>query len=116
MKMITEPVAAALAFGLDKAQGDEMKKCVIFDFGGGTLDVTCLEINNKSITTKSINGESNLGGQDIDLALIKWCIETYNKENPEQKLPSPKDNPKMTTNLWKKCTEAKIEFSNIESS
>ena len=42
--MITEPVAAALAYGLNRAEFDELKKCVVFDFGGGTLDVTCLEI------------------------------------------------------------------------
>ena len=81
--MITEPVAAALAYGLNRAKGEEVKKCVIFDFGGGTLDVTCLEIKQRSITTIAINGESNLGGQDIDLALVKWCIETHNRENPE---------------------------------
>ena len=43
--MITEPVAAALAYGLDRNEGVDVKKCVVFDFGGGTLDVTCLEID-----------------------------------------------------------------------
>ena len=72
--MITEPVAAALAYGLNRVDSQELKKCVIFDFGGGTLDVTCLEINKVQITTKAINGESDLGGQDIDLIILKWCI------------------------------------------
>ena len=51
---------------------------MIFDFGGGTHDVTVLEIYKKRITVKAINGDSQLGGQDIDILLVKWCIHEYN--------------------------------------
>ena len=74
--MITEPVAAALAFGIDKAGDSKNKKmCVIFDFGGGTHDVTILEILKKRVTVKAINGDPQLGGQDLDIALLKWAIK-----------------------------------------
>ena len=56
----------------------QKKTCVIFDFGGGTHDVTVLEIYKKRITVKAINGDSQLGGQDIDILLVKWCIHEYN--------------------------------------
>ena len=62
-KMITEPVAAALAFGVDKSEDSNKKKTfVIFDFGGGTHDVTVLETYRKRITVKAINGDDQLGG------------------------------------------------------
>ena len=79
VKIITEPVAAALAFGVDKSKDSLKKKYyVIFDFGGGTHDVTVLETHKKKFSVKTINGDDCLGGQDIDILLVNWCIKEYN--------------------------------------
>jgi len=73
-RLITEPVAAAMAFGLEKSK-EGRKKCVVFDFGGGTHDVTVLEIHKKKINVKAVDGDPNLGGQDIDIELMKYCLK-----------------------------------------
>lgn len=69
-----------MAFGLEKYKGDR-KKCVVFDFGGGTHDVTVLEIYKRKIENKAVKGDPNLGGQDIDIALMKYCIVEFNRNN-----------------------------------
>ena len=72
-RIINEPTAAAIAYGLDKMQA-ERKRIVVFDMGGGTLDVSVLNIEDGIIEVMSTRGDTHLGGQDIDEILVKHCI------------------------------------------
>lgn len=76
-RIINEPTAAALAYGLDKKESGTV---VVFDFGGGTFDVSVLDINEGVIEVKSTNGDTHLGGDDIDQQIIGFLIEEFKKE------------------------------------
>lgn len=76
-RIINEPTAAALAYGLDKKESGTV---VVFDFGGGTFDVSILDINEGVIEVKSTNGDTHLGGDDIDQMIINYLIEEFKKE------------------------------------
>ena len=77
-RIINEPTAAALAYGFDKKKNE---KIVVYDFGGGTFDVSVLEIGDDVIEVKSTDGDSHMGGGDIDRKIIKWIAEEYKKES-----------------------------------
>jgi molecular chaperone DnaK len=77
-RIIPEPTAAALAYGLDK-EGE--KKIAVFDLGGGTFDISILEIGEGVFEVLSTNGDTHLGGDDFDEAIIRWMIEEFKKEN-----------------------------------
>ena len=109
--IINEPTAAALAFTKDVVAGNSpAKKVLIFDFGGGTFDVTVLEIIGRESTVKATTGDSRLGGQDIDKAFMENIIERLKEERGEWE-PSTKDKSKIR----KACKEAKILLSNTFS-
>ena len=74
-RIINEPTAAALAFGLDKKGED--KKIVVFDFGGGTHDVSVLELGDGVFEVLSTDGDTNLGGDDVDSAIINWLVDEF---------------------------------------
>ena len=76
-RIINEPTAAALAYGFDKKKNE---KIVVYDFGGGTFDVSVLEIGDDVIEVKSTDGDSHMGGGDIDRKIIRWIAEEYKKE------------------------------------
>ena len=76
-RIINEPTAAALAYGVDK---DKDEKVAIYDFGGGTFDISILEIGGGVIEVLSTNGDSHLGGDDIDQAIVDWLLEQFKKE------------------------------------
>ena len=77
-RIINEPTAAALAYGFDKKKNE---KIVVYDFGGGTFDVSVLEIGDDVIEVKSTDGDSHMGGGDIDRKIIRWIAEEYKKES-----------------------------------
>jgi len=77
-RIIPEPTAAALAYGLDK-EGD--KKIAVFDLGGGTFDISILEIGDGVFEVLATNGDTRLGGDDFDIAIINWLLEEFKKEN-----------------------------------
>lgn len=77
-RVINEPTAAALAYGLNKKKDE---KIVVYDFGGGTFDISVLEIGDDTIEVKSTGGDTHLGGDDIDQRLIKYFVEEFKKEN-----------------------------------
>jgi len=77
-RIINEPTAAALAYGFDKKKNE---KIVVYDFGGGTFDVSVLEIGDDVIEVKSTDGDSHMGGGDIDRKMIKWIADEYKKES-----------------------------------
>ena len=77
-RIINEPTAAALAYGFNKKKDE---KVVVFDFGGGTFDISILEIGDDVIEVKSTDGDSHMGGRDIDQKIIKWIANEFKKEN-----------------------------------
>lgn len=78
-RIINEPTASSLAYGLDKDEKDE--KILVYDLGGGTFDVSVLELGDGVFQVLSTNGDTNLGGDDFDNAIINWLIENFKKEN-----------------------------------
>jgi molecular chaperone DnaK len=78
MRIINEPTAAALAYGFNKNKNE---KIAVFDFGGGTFDVSVLEVGDDVIEVKSTDGDSHLGGKDIDQKIMNWLAEGFQKEN-----------------------------------
>ncbi len=77
-RIINEPTAAALAYGFNKKKDE---KIVVFDFGGGTFDISVLEVGGDVIEVRSTDGDAHLGGKDIDQKVIKYLAETFMKEN-----------------------------------
>ncbi|MCP5051348.1 MAG: molecular chaperone DnaK [bacterium] len=103
-RIINEPTAAALAYGLDKKE-DQL--IAVFDFGGGTFDISVLEIGENIVEVKSTNGDTHLGGDNIDQVLIDWIIEEFKKD---QGIDLAAD--KMVLQRLKEAAEkAKIELS-----
>ncbi|MBN2330032.1 MAG: molecular chaperone DnaK [Candidatus Omnitrophica bacterium] len=78
LRIINEPTAAALAYGLDKKKDE---KIAVFDFGGGTFDISILELGEGVFEVKSTNGDTHLGGDDIDQAIIDYIAEEFKREN-----------------------------------
>ena len=103
-RIVNEPTAAALAYGLDKKQN---QKVVIYDFGGGTFDVSILDMGDGAVEVLATNGDTHLGGDNIDLMLMDWLIAEFKKDTG---LDVSKD--KMVLQRLKEAAEkAKIELS-----
>ena len=77
LRIVNEPTAAALAYGLDKKK-DEI--IAVFDFGGGTFDISVLEVGEGVVEVKSTNGDTHLGGDDVDEILVSWIIDEFKKD------------------------------------
>src|SRR4026209_2989352 len=104
MRIVNEPTAAALAYGLDKKKDETI---AVFDFGGGTFDISILEVGEGVVEVKSTNGDTHLGGDDIDERLIDWIIEEFKKDQGIDL-----SNDKMALQRLKEAAEkAKIELS-----
>jgi len=78
MRIINEPTAAALAYGFNKRKNEQI---VVFDFGGGTFDVSVLEVGDDVIEVKSTGGDSHMGGRDIDQKIVRWIAEEFKKQS-----------------------------------
>ncbi|HWB85874.1 MAG TPA: molecular chaperone DnaK [Bryobacteraceae bacterium] len=78
MRIINEPTAAALAYGLDKKKNETI---AVYDFGGGTFDISILEVGDGVVEVKSTNGDTHLGGDNIDQRIIDWIVGEFKKEN-----------------------------------
>ena len=78
MRIINEPTAAALAYGLDKKKSETI---AVYDFGGGTFDISILEVGDGVVEVKSTNGDTHLGGDNIDQRVIDWIVSEFKKEN-----------------------------------
>ena len=104
MRIVNEPTAAALAYGLDKKKEETI---AVFDFGGGTFDISVLEVGEGVVEVKSTNGDTHLGGDDVDEALIKWIVDEFKKD---QGIDLTND--KMALQRLKESAEkAKVELS-----
>jgi len=109
LRIVNEPTAAALAYGLDKKKDETI---AVFDFGGGTFDISILEVGEGVVEVKSTNGDTHLGGDDIDERLIQWIIDEFKKD---QGIDLSKD--KMALQRLKEAAEkAKIELSSTMES
>jgi molecular chaperone DnaK len=107
VRIINEPTAASLAFGLDKAKQD--MKILVFDFGGGTLDVTIMEMGGGVFEVMSTSGDTHLGGTDMDIAIIDYVKEEFRKKEGID-LSSDKE---AMARLREACEKAKIELSGV---
>jgi len=107
MRIINEPTAASLAFGLDKNKED--MKIMVFDFGGGTLDVTIMEMGGGVFEVMSTSGDTQLGGSDMDKAIIDYVIEEFRKKDG---IDLSNDSTAMTR-IKEAGEKAKIELSTV---
>ena len=108
LRIINEPTAASLAYGLDKKKDE---KIAVFDLGGGTFDVSVLEIGDGVFEVKATNGDTHLGGDNWDEALIGWLVENFKKENG---IDLRKD-PMALQRLKEEAEKAKIALSSTQS-
>ncbi len=106
LRIINEPTAAALAYGLDKKDNETI---LVFDLGGGTFDVSVLEVGGGVIEVKSTNGDTHLGGDDWDLAVVNWLADEFQKENT---IDLRKDRQALQR-LREAAEKAKIELSSM---
>ncbi|MBP6940171.1 MAG: molecular chaperone DnaK [Syntrophorhabdaceae bacterium] len=104
LRIINEPTASALAYGLDKKKDETI---AVYDFGGGTFDISILEVGDNVVEVKSTNGDTHLGGDDIDQNVIDWIVSEFKKD---QGIDLSKD--RMALQRLKEAAErAKIELS-----
>lgn len=108
-RIINEPTAAALAYGLDKKKEE---KIVVYDLGGGTFDVSVLELGDGVFEVKSTNGDTHLGGDDFDNTIINWLVEEFQKD---QGIDLKADKAAMQR-LKEAAEKAKIELSTTQES
>jgi molecular chaperone DnaK len=104
-RIVNEPTAAALAYGLDKAQSD--KRIAVFDLGGGTFDISVLELGDGVFEVKSTNGDTHLGGDDFDKVIMDWLADAFKKE---ESIDLRKD-PMALQRLKEAAEKAKVELS-----
>ena len=109
VRLVNEPTAAALAYGLDKKKDETI---AVYDFGGGTFDISILEVGEGVVEVKSTNGDTHLGGDDIDQRLIEWLVEEFRRD---QGIDLSKD--RMALQRLKEAAEkAKCELSTTQES
>ena len=107
-RIINEPTAAALAYGLDK-QEDE--KIAVFDFGGGTFDISILEVGENVVEVKATNGDTHLGGDNLDQTLIEYLVSEFKKDQGIDLMSDPM----AVQRLREAAEKAKIELSTAQS-
>ncbi len=105
-RLVNEPTAAALAYGLDKKKDETI---AVYDFGGGTFDISILEVGEGVVEVKSTNGDTHLGGDNIDQRIIDWILAEFKKD---QGVDLSKD-PMAMQRLKEAAEKAKIELSNV---
>ncbi len=105
-RLVNEPTAAALAYGLDKKKDETI---AVYDFGGGTFDISILEVGEGVVEVKSTNGDTHLGGDNIDQRIIEWILAEFKKD---QGVDLSKD-PMAMQRLKEASEKAKIELSNV---
>src|SRR5476649_1962005 len=107
-RLVNEPTAAALAYGLDKKNNETI---AVYDFGGGTFDISILEVGEGVVEVKSTNGDTHLGGDNIDQKIVEWLQMEFKKD---QGIDLSKD-PMATQRLKEAAEKAKIELSSTMS-
>ncbi len=107
LRIINEPTAAALGYNVDKMQGGKEQNIIVYDFGGGTFDVSLLTVTNGEVKVRSTNGDTHLGGEDFDQKLCEHFIKQYNKKTGKD----IKTNPRALQKLKIEVEKAKRELS-----
>jgi len=110
LRIINEPTAAAIAYGLDKAESEE-QNVLIFDLGGGTFDVSLLTIDEGVFEVMATAGDTHLGGEDFDNALVDHCVKDFNRKNKNKVTGKIIDNPRSMRRLRTQCEQAKRTLS-----
>ena len=110
-RIVNEPTAAALAYGLDKKKDETI---AVYDFGGGTFDVSILEVGDGVIEVKSTNGDTHLGGDNLDQRIVEWLISEFKAESGLDL--TAKGNEMALQRLKDAAEKAKIELSTAQSS
>jgi len=106
LRIINEPTAAALAYGLDKKKNEVI---AVYDFGGGTFDISILEVGENVVEVKATNGDTHIGGDNLDQRIIEWIVEEFKKDQGIDL-----GNDKMALQRLKEAAEkAKIELSSV---
>jgi molecular chaperone DnaK len=108
LRIINEPTAAALAYGLEKS-GE--RKLAVYDFGGGTFDITIMEVGEGVFEVLSTNGDTQLGGKDLDKAVVDWILEEARKELGIDL----SGDPYAMQRIWEAAEQARIELSSVVS-
>ena len=106
-RIINEPTAAALAYGLDKKKDETI---AVFDFGGGTFDISILEVGDNIVEVKATSGDTHLGGDDLDQRIIEWLVDEFKKD---QGIDLSKD-PMALQRLKEGAEKAKVELSSTQ--
>jgi molecular chaperone DnaK len=106
LRIINEPTAAALAYGLDKKKDETI---LVFDLGGGTFDVSVLEVGDGVVEVRATNGDTHLGGDDYDAAIVDWIVEEFKKD---QGIDLSKDR-QAVQRLKEAAEKAKMELSSV---
>lgn len=106
-RVLNEPTAAAIAYGLDSQKKKEEENVLVFDLGGGTFDVTLLTIDNGVFEVKATSGDTHLGGEDFDQRLLDYCLDQFKKKH---KLDLSGDK-KAIARLRRQCETAKRTLS-----
>jgi L1 cell adhesion molecule like protein len=110
LRIINEPTAAAIAYGLDKCQGDEEKNILVFDCGGGTHDISVLNISDGIFEVKATSGDTHLGGEDIDNTLVEYCLKEFEKKH-HKSVDELKKSARTIRRLHTACERAKRTLS-----
>lgn len=108
LRIINEPTAAALAYGLEKS-GE--RKLAVYDFGGGTFDITIMEVGDGVFEVLATNGDTQLGGKDLDKAVVDWILDEFKKEHGIDL----SGDPYAMQRIWEAAEQARIELSSTLS-
>jgi L1 cell adhesion molecule like protein len=110
LRLVNEPAVGAIAYGFE-TRPPELKTVLVFDFGGGTLDISVLTIQGKCYTVLAVDGDSHLGGRNIDARLIDFCLKEFGKGGRSTFDPKDPANARKLSQLKARCEDAKIELS-----
>ena len=111
-RIVNEPTAAALAYGLDKMEAGDEKTILVFDLGGGTFDVSVLEIADGVFEVKATAGDNHLGGDDFDKAVVDWMVGEFKSSNGVDL----SQDPLALQRLYEAAEKAKVELSSVQES
>lgn len=112
LRIINEPTAAAMAYGIGK---EGTKKVLVFDLGGGTFDVSVLEIEDGVFEVKATHGDTHLGGQDFDNKLVTWCFKEFKRKNKNVDMEKMMNNVRVKRRLQTACERAKRNLSSSKT-
>src|SRR6202035_3137900 len=105
LRIVNEPTAAALAYGLDK--GEKEQRILVFDLGGGTFDVSLLEVGDGVVEVRATSGDGHLGGDDFDKRVVDWLADEFKRDQGIDL----RNDPQALQRLYEAAERAKVELS-----